>query len=66
MNACARAVLAIAVSLLLGCSDDNAGTTRNESSKERLLKEQTDAIDKARDVGRQLGEAAARKDAAQQ
>jgi len=48
--------------LATGCSGDDEATTQSEQqNKDHVWKEQTQAIDKARDVGRQLGEAAAKQ-----
>ena len=44
------------------CSDDETPSAAAAADKgSSVLKEQTDALDKARDVERQLGEAAARQ-----
>ena len=57
---CAMAVVAILS--LCGCSaDEESKVSADAKQGEHILKDKTDTIDKARDVGRVLGEAAARQ-----
>ncbi len=56
--------LALTLVLALGACGGDSDEAREER-KDHVWKEQTQTIDKARDVGRQLDEAARRKDQSQ-
>ena len=63
-----RGALTVVVALMLSaCSGDEEPKASTEAQKtDHVWKEQTQTIDKARDVGRLLGEAAARQEKAAQ
>jgi len=63
-----RVALSVVVALMLSaCSgDEEPKVSAEEQKTDHVWKEQTQAIDKARDVGRLLGEAAARQEKAAQ
>lgn len=59
------ALSAVVITMFSACSDsEEAQSEAAASSVDHALKAQTEALNKARDVGRQLSEAAARQEQA--
>lgn len=59
------ALSAIVITMLSACSDNEEPRSEAAApSGDHVFKAQTKALDKARDVGRQLGDAAARQEEA--
>ena len=65
LRRCSMVAIAVAVAVLSACSaDEESKVSATPKKSEHVWKDKTEAIDKARDVGRLIGEAATRQDEA--